>query len=156
MSLMIKQYFTLLLLALISGLALADPPSTTDDWEDVSQTARQRHTPILVVFSAETCSYCAKLKREVIDPLAKQQTGEPPLLIREFDINAGGKLTDFNGESIRSRQFKRRYHIFATPTLVIVDPDGHPLSDPIVGYNSAPEYRELLHASLASSIKALK
>lgn len=153
---MFKQYLVLFLLSLLAGPVFAEPPSTTDDWEDVSQTARQRHTPILVVFSAETCGYCEKLKREIIDPLEKQQAGEASLVIREFDINAGGKLTDFNGESIRSRQFKRRYHIFATPTLLIVDPDGNPLSDPIVGYNSAPEYRELLHASLATSFKALK
>jgi len=153
---MFKQYLVLLLVSLLAGPALADPPSTTDDWEDVSQTARQRHTPILVVFSAETCSYCEKLKREVIDPLEKRQTADMPLLIREFDINTGGKLTDFNGEPIRSRQFKRRYHIFATPTLLIVDPDGNLLSDPIVGYNSAAEYRELLHASLATSFESLK
>ncbi|MEJ2590631.1 MAG: hypothetical protein P8178_04365 [Candidatus Thiodiazotropha sp.] len=74
------------------------------------------------------------------------QPREP--LIREFDINAGGKLTDFDGERIRSRQFKRRYGIFATPTLLILDPDGKLLSDPIVGYNSAGEYRQLLEQSL--------
>ena len=156
MSPMIKQYLIILLLLLLSNPALADPPSSTDDWEDVSLIARQRHTPILVVFSAKTCGYCEKLKKEVIDPLEKQQSSEVPLLIREFDINVGGKLTDFDGEPIRRRQFKRRYHIFATPTLLIVDPDGNPLTDPIVGYNSAPEYQELLHASLTTSIKALK
>jgi thioredoxin-related protein len=156
MSLMIKQYLVISFLLLLSGPVLAAPPLTTADWEDVSQTAHQRHSPILVVFSAETCGYCERLKREIIDPLEKQQAGEAPLLIREFDINAGGKLKDFNGEPIRSRQFKRRYHIFATPTLLIVDPDGNPLSDPIVGYNSAEEYQELLHASLVSSFEALK
>ena len=152
------QSLKLLILSLITHAALAGSPATTRDWADVSYTARQRHSPILVIFSAETCGYCARLKREVIEPMSgrTQQPREP--LIREFDINAGGKLTDFDGERIRSRQFKRRYGIFATPTLVILDPDGRLLSDPIVGYNSAGEYRQLLEQSLlqARSREALQ
>ena len=73
----------------------------------------------MVVFSAEACGYCDRLKREVLEPLAHDPRESRHLLIREFDINAGGKITDFDGERIRSRQFKRRYGIFATPTLRI-------------------------------------
>lgn len=142
------QYLILLALSLFTHAAIAGAPATTRDWDDVSQVARQRHSPILVVFSAETCGYCAKLKREIIEPMSRHAKDARDPLIREFDINAGGKVTDFNGERIRSRQFKRRYGIFATPTLVILAPDGRLLSDPIVGYNSAQEYRELLHESI--------
>lgn len=152
------QYLKLLILSLVTQAALAAPPATTRDFADVSRAARQRHTPILVIFSADTCGYCLKLKQEVIDPLTRQpDRGDRPL-IREFDINAGGKVTDFDGERIRSRQFKRRYGIYATPTLVILDPDGRLLSDPIVGYNSAREYRRLLRQSLlqANSREALE
>ena len=138
------QYLKLLILSLVTHAALAGSPATTRDWSEVSHTARQRHSPILVIFSAETCGYCTRLKQEVIEPMS----GRTEPLIREFDINAGGKLTDFDGERIRSRQFKRRYGIFATPTLVILDPDGRLLTDPIVGYNSAGEYRQLLKQSL--------
>jgi len=142
------QYLKLLVLSLFSHAVFAASPVTTRDWADVSQSARQRHMPILVVFSAETCAYCVRLKREIIEPLTHHpKNGQQPL-IREFDIDAGGKVTDFDGERIRSRQFKRRYGIFATPTLVILDADGKLLSDPIVGYNSAQEYRELLQQSL--------
>ncbi len=145
---------TLLLLLLLSSPAWAAPPAV--DWSDVSQQARREHTPIMVVFSAETCGYCVRLKQEVIEPLTRDPQSNRHLLIREFDINAGGKITDFDGERIRSRQFKRRYGIFATPTLLILDANGHPLTDPLVGYNSADAYRELLRASLVSSYKALE
>jgi thioredoxin-related protein len=148
------QYLAVLILFLLTSFASAEPFAV--DWSDVSQTARQQHRPILVVFSDDTCGYCEKLKQEVLDPLSHNPNDEPELLIREFDINVGGKITDFNGESIRSRVFKRRYGIFATPTLIILDADGQPLTDPLVGYNSAQEYRELLHASLVSSYEALK
>lgn len=148
------QYLIIPILLLFSPLATAESPPV--DWSDVAIKARQQHTPILVVFSADTCGYCAKLKQEVIEPLIHNPGEEHNLLIREFDIHEGGKLTDFNGESIRSRQFKRRYDIFAVPTLLILDADGHLLSDPVVGYNSAEEYRELLHANLARSFAALE
>lgn len=148
------RFLTILILLLLCPLASAESPQ--DDWSDIANRARIQHSPILVVFSADTCGYCAKLKREIIEPMLHDTKVGHGLLIREFDINAGGKLTDFDGETIRSRQFKRRYGIFATPTLLILDTDGHLLTDPLVGYNSANEYRELLHASLVSSFEALK
>jgi thioredoxin-related protein len=148
------QYLAILILFLVTTAASAESPRV--DWSDIADRARQQHRPILVVFSADTCGYCVKLKREVIKPLSYGPVEGHNLLIREFDINAGGKITDFNGESIRSRQFKRRYNIFATPTLLILDADGQLLADPLVGYNSASEYRELLHASLVTSFEALK
>jgi thioredoxin-related protein len=148
------QYLVALILLLSPAFASAGP--CQNDWSDVAHKARQQHSPILVVISADTCGYCVKLKQEVIEPLSNDPNEGHRLLIREFDINAGGKLTDFNGESIRSRHFKKRYGIFATPTLLILDADGQLLTDPLVGYNTANEYRELLHASLVNSFEALK
>ncbi|MEJ2692558.1 MAG: thioredoxin fold domain-containing protein [Candidatus Thiodiazotropha sp.] len=148
------QYLAILILLLTSSVSSAESPRV--DWSDIADKARRQHRPIVVVFSTDTCGYCVKLKREIIEPLSCDPAEGDHLLIREFDIHAGGKMTDFNGESIRSRQFKRRYNIFATPTLLILDADGQPLAAPLVGYNSASEYRELLHASLVTSFEALK
>ncbi len=147
------QYLATLCLLLLTCAASAESPRI--DWSDVGETARDRHQPILVVFSAETCGYCTRLKQEVLEPIS-QEPAAHQLLIREVDINAGGKITDFNGERIRSRQFKRRYGIFATPTLLILDAEGKLLSSPLVGYNSSSEYRELLQNHLVTSYKALK
>lgn len=41
--------------------------------------------------------------------------------IRELDIDCGGKIRDFDGEKIRTRIFVKRYGIYATPTLMLVD-----------------------------------
>ena len=148
------QYLATLLLLLISCSAWSDSPDT--DWSRIAKAARDRHQPILVVFSADYCGYCTRLKEEVLDPMTRQKPTDSQLLIREFNINSGGKMTDFNGDRIRSRQFKKRYGIYATPTLLILDPEGEPLSAPLVGYNSPDEYRELLQNSLVSSYRALK
>ncbi|MEW8028079.1 MAG: thioredoxin fold domain-containing protein [Candidatus Thiodiazotropha sp.] len=151
---MIKQYL-FVALVLFSGTSSADPALTTDDWSNLSTVARETHSPIVVVFNAETCGYCQRLRNEVIEPLTHETAHKLPL-IREFDIYSNGKIIDFNGDSIRSRQFKRRYNIYAVPTLMILDPDGNPLTDPIVGYNSQDEYLELLRTSLVASFQALE
>ncbi|MCU7906649.1 MAG: thioredoxin fold domain-containing protein [Candidatus Thiodiazotropha sp. (ex Epidulcina cf. delphinae)] len=150
---MIKQHLIFILL-LVVGASHADSSLTTTDWAGTSATARERHSPILVVFGAEACGYCARLMQEIIEPLSRQSDRRLPL-IREFDIHSSGKITDFNGDAIRSRWFKNRYQVYAVPTLFILDADGKPLTDPIVGYNSQDEYRELLHASLGASFAAL-
>jgi thioredoxin-related protein len=147
---MIKQYLYIALF-LFSGISFAD---STRDWADLSNIARETHLPILVVFNADTCGYCQRLKNEVIEPLTHDTDQKLPL-IREFDIHSSGKINDFSGDPIRSRQFKKRYKIFAIPTLMILDAEGNPLTDPIVGYNSQDEYLELLRTSLLASFQAL-
>ncbi|MEW8506492.1 MAG: thioredoxin fold domain-containing protein [Candidatus Thiodiazotropha sp.] len=151
---MIKQYLFAALL-LVFSRAYADTSLTTDDWADLSDRARATQSPIVVVFNADTCNYCRRLKEEIIKPMSRQHDSKLPL-IREFDIYSNGKIIDFNGDHIRSRQFKNRYNIFAIPTLLILDADGKPLTDPIVGYNSQNEYLELLQTSLIASFQALE
>lgn len=151
---MIKQYLFAALM-LYFGTCHADPTTATSDWANLADIARQTHSPIVIVFNADACDYCKRLKEEIIEPLSHDTASSRPL-IREFDIYSSGKIIDFNGDAIRSRQFKKRYHIFAIPTLVILDADGKPLTDPIVGYNSHDEYLELLRTSLIASYQALE
>ncbi len=152
---MIQQSLLSLFLILAPPLSQAGDLLTTRDWAGVSLTATQHHVPILAVFESENCRYCERLRDDILSPLPDTCALQTPL-IREFDIDAGGKVTDFNGDPIRSRQFKDRYNIYAVPTLVFLAPDGTPLTDPIVGYNlKQDEYRALLRASLKDSYKAL-
>jgi thioredoxin-related protein len=150
---MIKQYLYVALF-LFSGVSFADSTKSTRDWAGLSNIARETHLPILVVFNADTCGYCQRLKNEVIEPLTHDTDLKLPL-IREFNIHSSGKIIDFNGDPIRSRLFKKRYNIYAIPTLMILDAEGNPLTDPIVGYNSQDEYLELLRTSLVASFQAL-
>ena len=119
------------------------------DWSQAAQSARTAHVPILILYTAQACGYCERLKREVFQPLLAQETDQPPAVIREVDINAGGKMIDFDGEPIRSRRFTQRYQIFATPTLLILDSRGEPLTDPIIGYDSKEQYQSRIEKLLA-------
>ena len=69
-------------------------------------------------------------------------------MVREFNIDVGGKITDFDGEPIRARMFVSRYKVFATPTAVFVDANGEIISPPIVGYNDQAQYTERMDEAL--------
>ena len=127
---------------------------TTKDWTLAAKAAEAVDAPLLVLYTADDCNYCERLKREVLEPLFGHEQAKPLAVVREVDINTGGKMTDFDGELIRSRLFKKRYQIFATPTLLILDSSGRLLARPLVGYNSKNEYIPQLESLLEESGRA--
>ncbi|MEN8179769.1 MAG: thioredoxin fold domain-containing protein [Pseudomonadota bacterium] len=146
-----KKYLILAAMFLISASSLVSGEMlkcTAKDWTQTSREAEPSNAPILIVFTADDCAYCEMLKQDVLNPMFEHDKHNKLAVVREVDINAGGKMTDFNGERIRSRQFKERYKIFATPTLLMLDRDGKLLAGPIVGYSSKDEYRSLLESHL--------
>ncbi len=146
-----KKFLILAALFLVSASSLTSGEMlkcTAKDWAQTSRTAQHSKAPILILFTAHECAYCEKLKQEVLKPMFQKDLQNQLAVVREVDINTGGKMTDFDGERIRSRQFKDRYQIFATPTLLILDTDGNLLASPIVGYNSKEQYQALLESHL--------
>ena len=141
-------------LALFAGQVMAAQPQQIiggDDWAQEATAAHSNGTPILLVFTSDNCSYCERLKSELLEPLL--QTGElaASVRVREFSIDRGGKITDFDGERIRSRIFVERYDVFATPTVLLLDRQGIPLASPIVGFDNAENYRILLNRTIDSA-----
>ncbi|MCG8428119.1 MAG: thioredoxin fold domain-containing protein [Chromatiales bacterium] len=127
----------------------------TDDCADDAVEAKEIGVPILMVFSADDCDYCERLKNDVLKPGIESNQFDRQVLIREVDINAGGKIIDFDGVKVRTGIFVDRYNIYATPTIVIVDYNGTPLASPIVGYNNEDSFRQLLSERIEYAILAL-
>jgi len=149
-----KKYLLLLSVLLqMNTLLMADSSDSlryAQDWSMEAAAARQHSIPIMVVFSTNDCLYCKKLKRDVLQPIVAQRGLAEKVHVREFNIDGGGKITDFDGDRIRSRIFVNRYDVFATPTVVLLDHEGVPLSAPIVGFNSADEYTRNLYQVINS------
>ena len=102
------RLLSVVLLLVTANLSVAAEPAVivqTDDWESEANQARQSGVPVMVVFSAENCPYCDRLKTEVLAPNLQQGQFARRVHIREFDIDRGGKITDFDGEPIRGRIF---------------------------------------------------
>ena len=129
--------------------------STSRDWSVEASQAKSAGIPIMVIFSTDHCPYCVRLREEVLKPLIQNGVLKGRVLIREFNIDEGGKITDFDGDRIRSGIFVSRYEIYATPTVVLVDHHGKSLTDPIVGFNEAGSYTEFLDEAISSAVMSL-
>ena len=151
------------LACLISLLGLITPVfpdshdriDTSRDWSVEASQAKSAGIPIMVIFSTEHCPYCVRLREEVLKPLIHNGVLKGKVLIREFNIEEGGKITDFDGERIRSGIFVSRYKIYATPTVVLVDHRGRQLTDAIVGFNEADSYTQFLDEAISSAVMSL-
>jgi len=139
-------------------LALSDSHDiirTSNDWSVESHQAKSAGIPIMVIFSTDHCPYCERLREEVLKPLIKNGALKGKVLMREFNIDEGGKITDFDGERVRTRIFVDRYAIYATPTVVLVNYRGQLLTEPIVGFNGADSYTSFLDDAISSAVMSL-
>ncbi len=146
-----------LLVAAARPLLAGGTVEIAPDWSQVGQEAEDRKLPVAILFTAPDCGYCERLLSEVIHPAFSggQLTGRA--LVREISIQASGKLTDFDGELIRAPLFVKRYGVFATPTLVLVAPNGAPLAPAVVGYRSdSGTYEEDLAQALTQATALLR
>jgi len=154
----VSHFLLALTMLLLSGslpVAAQDKARPIDDWAKEAELARRTGLPIMLLFSSDHCPYCVRLKADVLAPLVQKGELKDNVLLREFNINTGGKIIDFDGERIRSRIFVSRYGIYATPTVFLVDHQGEPLTEPIVGFNDANAYKEHLGEAIDSAIMSL-
>lgn len=145
-----QRTLALLFLAILPThiLSASDPYQPVQDWSHEASIAQQKHQPIMLLFTSRDCHYCDELQREVISPMRLDGTLPAQVHLREFSIERGGKLIDFDGERIRARLFVGRYHVYATPTVILLDYRGRPLGEPIVGYNGLEGYQPILQQAI--------
>ena len=152
------SFLLALIMLLLNGIpsaAAQGEAQSIDDWAKEAELARRTGLPIMLLFSSDHCPYCVRLKAEVLAPLVQDGELKDNVLLREFNIDTGGKITDFDGERIRSRIFVSRYGIYATPTVFLVDHQGKPLTEPIVGFNDAEAYKDHLDEAIDSAVMSL-
>ncbi len=125
------------------------------DWSKEATVARNNGLPLMVIFSADFCPYCHRLRKEVLEPLIESGKLKNRVLLKEFNIDSPGKVIDFDGDPIRSRVFVRRYEIYATPTVIFLDYEGEPLTDPIIGFNGPESYTEHLDEAISTAVMTL-
>ena len=145
---MLYPFALILLLALVAPSAMVAAEGDYD-WAGIGAEARERGQPIALLVTGPDCGYCERLHREFLDNPTTGHTLAGGAITREISRDTGGKVTDFDGERIRTRLFLARYDIFATPTLLFLSPEGEPLAPALVGFNGAQAYGELVATRLA-------
>jgi thioredoxin-related protein len=136
-----------LLLILACSLAAAAVPARSaplqyaDDLAAVGRQAAATNTPVMLVFTRPDCPYCARAKRDYLEPLSVSDDYGAKVVMREIDTpNERIALRGFDGVMTTHREFARKYGVRMVPTVIVVDSRGTQLADPVVGLNSADFY----------------
>ena len=109
----------------------AELPRASDLAADAAASRRER-LPILLFFDRDECPYCEQALREYLVPFAREEW-RGKALFRQVGIDRRDPLVDFAGTRTTHQALAARYGVQLSPTVMVVDADGRPLGEPIVG-----------------------
>ncbi len=162
---MFRLFVVLLLLSVSQAWAQSARPAhaaalpSAHDLQQLGQRAQAEKIPIVLMFSAQWCEFCAILKEEVLGPMAANPAYEGRIaFFRVVHIDRSDlPLVDFDGAETRHHDFAERFEVDLTPTVWIVDGRGRPLAEPLVGLpgGTIETYSETLFARLETALQRL-
>lgn len=147
-----------LLFASLSANAASEGRSLTSavDFSRDSVASKQQQLPLLVLFSRSDCSWCERIRREHLQPMAAMQPpSSVPAIIRQVEVDGDQPLRDFDGAPTTHRAFATRMGARMTPTLMFLGPDGKPKAETIVGYRLADFFAAYIQRALDDSRESL-
>jgi thioredoxin-related protein len=140
---MSPQFLKAITIAALLHLPLIAPASADQSHLPVAQNlaklgalAGSKKVPILLLISQYHCSYCDRMKQEILQPMRRNGDFQDRVVIRELLIDAGEQVIDFRGKRIAAAQFSQQYGVFVTPTLLFLDNRGDEVAEPILGINT--------------------
>jgi len=154
------QFFLWLLLSVAAlfttpVMAATGLPAAKDLRADALQAGRG-HVPVLVYFSAESCSYCKEVEELYLRPMYADAAYRDKVIIRQVDIESTGVLRDFSGKRTNGAAFARRYGVSVTPTIKLLDAKGRELVPALVGVSSPDFYGSYLDAAIIAADAKLR
>ncbi len=140
------------ILALTALLALAGPARGGPDFDLTADARRVRAegTPIVVLFSAEHCSYCELVKREYIEPLLGDPVYRDKLIVRVVE-GTQPRLVDFSGREVSHARFASDQGVSFFPTIRFFGANGVPVAEDIVGVGILDFYGAYLQIGIDSA-----
>ena len=150
-----------LLFAAVGGTYAKDDgrSDTIEKVRDLSALAPQlerKRVPLVLMFSAEYCSFCSRVENEFLIPMQISGDYEERALIRKLKIDFGNEVVDFDGRRVDADEFAARYNISVTPTVVFLDHHGNQLAAKRVGLMTPDFYGGYLDESIATALDILR
>lgn len=106
--------------------------------------------PVILFFTLPGCSYCRIVRHDYLIPMMRGLREDDQPLIREVSVTGERLLTGFDGQRIVESELARRYKVAMTPTLLLVNAQGEPLAEPLLG-GDHPNYVSLLNRMMAEA-----
>jgi thioredoxin-related protein len=113
-----------------------------------AKLSRARRIPILLFFDRDDCPYCERALREHLVPMSAEPPWRDDALFRQLEVNRDETIVGFDGRPTSHRALARRYGATLTPTVLVVDGSGEPLSEAVVGLLTADFYGAYLERAL--------
>lgn len=126
------------------------------DLQQLGQEALERNIPIVMMLSAEFCSWCLKLEEEHFKPMLRSGDYEDRALIRQFKIDDMVDVRDFDGKMVSPDEINSRYGAFVTPTVIYLDGHGSELTKKMVGLSTGHYYGSYVDMSIDESLDMLQ
>lgn len=153
------------LAGLLGGLILACAPAAALDASGVpsardlnadSAAAARAGLPLVVIFSRDDCKFCTAIKRDYLQPMARQPRNGKRLLVREIRQDSDAALTGFDGKTTSHAGFARSEKIKLVPVVAFYGPDGRQLAAPIVGARLPDFYQSYLDDGIDNASQKLR
>ena len=145
----------LFVLAVAALQAAIDVPVAGNLQQD-GQTALDSRLPVMLVFSAISCSHCDELEEEFIRPMLLGGEYSDRILIRKLLLDNGSSLNDFAGRRRSVEDFARSYGVYVTPTILFVDHTGRQLAERMVGINTIEMYGGYLDQCIDTALMHIR
>ncbi len=98
---------------------------------------------VLIMFEAEDCPYCRKMKAQVLNRDDVQAYYRKHFAVFSVDIFGSITLTDFAGRSFTEKNYAIAEKVRGTPTFIFVGPGGKEMTRHVGATRDAREFMEL-------------
>ncbi len=143
--------FLCLIAAFFSTTTLAGGLPQAKDLRADALRAERGHVPVMLFFSATTCSYCKEVEELYLMPMYADASQRSKVIIRQVQIDSGVKLRDFSGRMIDAAKLAQHYGVTLTPTIKLVDASGRELVPALVGLSSPDFYGDYLDTAISQA-----
>lgn len=144
---------------LLPGQALAASapgriPALVDLRSDAVQAQREGK-PIVLFFTLPDCQYCHVVRQHYLLPLLREPRAAARPIIREVDIASELAVTGWDGRATSQRGVAKDFRVRFAPTVMFLDANGRPLTEPVVGGDTAGLYGGYLDNAFAESAQKI-
>jgi thioredoxin-related protein len=110
---------------------------------------------VAALYTSEHCPFCIAIKREQLTPRMRSSVA-PGILVVEFDVDDRTPISLPNGARMTVKEWGRQHGLKLTPTMIMLDYNATPLTDPLVGYSSRDYYAVYLEDHIQSAQRRLQ
>ena len=134
--------------------AVQIPPVT--DLRVDGRLSLESRRPIVVMFSADHCSYCMVVEEEFIKPMIISGDYVDRVLFRQIDLDRSQTVINLKGEPSSGSDLAQHYAVSVTPTVLFLDHEGRELSKRLVGITTAHYYGYYLDEAINNAVRHLR